>query len=42
MTIKMMPDPVADKCRMLENELEQLKERLVEIEKSAEKEGNLL
>ncbi|WP_203247856.1 serine O-acetyltransferase [Sporosarcina beigongshangi] len=37
-----MPDPVADKCEMLENELEQLKGRLVEIEKSAEKEGNLL
>ncbi len=37
-----MPDPVADKCRMLEDELERLKERLVEIEKSAEKEGNLL
>ncbi|WP_342507178.1 serine O-acetyltransferase [Sporosarcina sp. FSL K6-2383] len=37
-----MPDPVADKCRMLEDELEQLKKRFIEIEKFVEKEGNLL
>ncbi|MFJ7935202.1 serine O-acetyltransferase [Sporosarcina sp. NPDC096371] len=37
-----LPDPIADKCKMLENELRTLQERMVEMEKSIEKEGNLL
>ncbi len=36
-----LPDPVADKCKMLEDELSKLNERMNEIEKSVEKEGDL-
>jgi serine O-acetyltransferase len=36
-----MPDPVADKCNLLENEISQLQERLEKLEESMNKEGNL-
>lgn len=36
-----LPDPVADKCRMLENELRKLEERLIGIEKSTKRDGDL-
>lgn len=35
-----LPDPIADKCKWLENELKQLKEQVAEMEKSNVKEGN--
>jgi serine O-acetyltransferase len=37
-----LPDPVADKCKMLEDELRKLKERIADMEKSVAKERNLL
>lgn len=36
-----LPDPVADKCNMLENEIMRLKERLDQLERSEVKEGDL-
>lgn len=36
-----LPDPVADKCAMLEQQIKQLQERLDEVEQATEKEGNL-
>ncbi|MCG7335333.1 serine O-acetyltransferase [Sporosarcina sp. ACRSM] len=35
-----LPDPIADKCKWLENELDRLKEQVTEMEKSEVKEGN--
>ena len=37
-----LPDPVADKCNALENEIALLKERLEKLESSKVKEGDLL
>ncbi|WP_172370505.1 serine O-acetyltransferase [Sporosarcina jiandibaonis] len=34
-----MPDPIADKCDLLENKISQLQERLKELEESMNKEG---
>ncbi len=36
-----MPDPIADKCDSLENQISQLQERLKELEQSTNKEGDL-
>ena len=36
-----MPDPIADKCDSLEDQISQLQERLMELEKSTNKEGDL-
>jgi serine O-acetyltransferase len=36
-----MPDPVADKCNLLEQEISQLQERLEKLEESMNKEGDL-
>ena len=36
-----LPDPIADKCDVLENQIKQLQERLEQLEKSTNKEGDL-
>lgn len=36
-----LPDPIADKCDVLENQIKQLQERIEQLEKSTKKEGDL-
>ena len=37
-----LPDPVADKCDLLESKITQLEERLEQLEKSTSKDGDLI